>query len=215
MRQAVACTSDDPFKNWHMLIGFNALITIKISGFRLRSSCWQSKYDFNTELLINLKRIFFDSWKSHNKVHTKYPILLVRSVHIRFISLLMRDHFIDKKAMRDGNRSCSTEVKITTNSNRKFSRTVTSHEILISGNLNVFLHFVQADTNAPYHLPFRCNPLVTDGFPSQKASYAESVSIMYSIRHAYPTHRQQAPHGPLTRYAKLRIAHAPGMPGIE
>ena len=48
---------------------------------------------------------------------------------------------------------------------------------------------------------FTCRHYRASSCPSQRASNAESVSL--SWRH----------HGPLTRYVKLRVAHALGMPG--
>ena len=56
----------------------------------------------------------------------------------------------------------------------------------------------------------RCerNPLVTGGFPSRRASNLDRVSI--SSRYNGDIGQQ---YGPLTRYVKLRVAHASGMPG--
>ena len=48
---------------------------------------------------------------------------------------------------------------------------------------------------------YKCNPTVTDWFLSQRASDAG--------RYSMPWRR----HGPLTRYVKLRVPHAPWMPG--
>ena len=46
--------------------------------------------------------------------------------------------------------------------------------------------------------PFAGNPIVSGGFSSQRAGTAEKTF---------------SSHGPLARYVKLRVAHAPGMPG--
>ena len=51
------------------------------------------------------------------------------------------------------------------------------------------------------------NAPVTDGFPSQMASKCGNRF------HAMTSYHDKGRHGPFARYIKLRVAHAPGMPG--
>ena len=104
----------------------------------------------------------------------------------------------------------------------------------ITRNSTVCSNCVQANIKANIKVRVT-GPLwgpVIGGFPSQRTSNAENVSIWWrhhvwarilsacAISMSKQFSKQnsiaidfQQPYGPLARYAKLRVAHAPGMPG--